>query len=33
MRLKEEDKMASMDIIPTSMRKDLEIASEALQSK
>ncbi|KAK4798568.1 hypothetical protein SAY86_030894 [Trapa natans] len=29
MRLKKEDKMASMDIIPTSMRRDLEISSDA----
>ncbi|KAK4759946.1 hypothetical protein SAY87_023077 [Trapa incisa] len=29
MRLKNEDQMASMDIIPTSMRKDLEISSDS----
>ncbi|XP_031374601.1 DNA gyrase subunit A, chloroplastic/mitochondrial isoform X2 [Punica granatum] len=33
MRLKEGDKMACMDIIPSSMRKNLEIVSDAPQSK
>lgn len=28
MRLKKEDKMASMDIIPASLRKDMEEKSE-----
>jgi DNA gyrase subunit A len=29
MRLKGEDKMASMDIIPAAIRKDLEMVAEA----
>lgn len=28
MRLKNADKMASMDIIPSSLRKDIEVKSE-----
>jgi DNA gyrase subunit A len=33
MRLREGDKIASMDIIPASLQKDLEVASKDSENK